>query len=74
MCNRLSDYQKAFDAAHSDAHWYGAGFLRVMGDGTIEHIDSARVIVENPRCAECDCEKGGEDCNWIAPPKNEQST
>lgn len=21
---------------------------------------------EQPRCAECDCENGGADCNWIA--------
>ncbi|GAA6176885.1 hypothetical protein [Sulfitobacter pacificus] len=68
MGNKLADYQKAFDAAHSDAHWYGAGFLRVRGDGTVEHLNHADVIIQKPRCAECDCEKGGEDCNWIATP------
>lgn len=73
MGNRLTDYQKEFDVAHSDAQWFGVGFLRVLGDGTIERIDPVMVTIENPRCAECDCERGGEDCNWIAPPETEQS-
>jgi len=33
-----------------------------------EVADAIRALSDAPalRCAECDCEKGGEDCNWIA--------
>lgn len=24
-------------------------------------------LLKNQRCAECDCESGGADCNWIVP-------
>ncbi len=48
MSNRLTDYQKAFDAAHNDAALYGNGFLLVSNDGTIQRLDPKTVLVENP--------------------------
>ena len=46
MGNRLTDYQKAFDAAHNDAFMYGNGFLLVSNDGTIQRLDPKTVRVE----------------------------
>jgi hypothetical protein len=35
------------------------------------HAEQGMRIVrpEARRCAECTCEKGESDCNWIAPPR-----
>lgn len=47
-----------------------------MGTGISGHPDSGYTCFRckgqggqpAPRCAECDCEHGGENCNWIAQP------
>ncbi|WP_217511920.1 Lar family restriction alleviation protein [Sulfitobacter sp. 20_GPM-1509m] len=41
-----------------------AGYSHETGEGGGETI-----VIDAPemRCAECDCENGGDDCNWIAP-------
>lgn len=45
----------AFDAS------LGADFSAIA-----DRIDALKIkVAESPRCAECDCAMGGEDCNWI---------
>jgi hypothetical protein len=34
-------------------------------------LKQAKDMEKSPRCAECDCENGGADCNWIAPSNSE---
>lgn len=29
-----------------------------------------REAINPPRCAECDCDEGGNDCNWLKEPRN----
>ena len=42
---------------------------KIADDGRIEAETRADLATHaTMRCAECDCEKGGADCNWIATP------
>ena len=42
--------------------------LADKGEGGGRRVSNIEKFDSAPRCYECDCENGGADCNWIAPP------
>jgi hypothetical protein len=54
----VSDMQSVFDQ-----------FEKVLEEKALRDLSPTRPVKGNDlRCAECDCESGGTDCNWIKQP------